>query len=122
MLQAAAGIPAWWCSAARRWRPCTGRGPGAPPIRPARLRALLDDPYGDRIPERCATATPSTPSLIDRVGPSFLAGVARRSRVVVVPDDAVAAAVRLDVGPDEPVPDVRVGDDADVVRRLLPDS
>jgi hypothetical protein len=87
-----------------------------------RLRALLDDTYGDRIPGAVRYGDPLDPALIERVGPTFLAGVARRSRVVVAPDVAVAAAVRLDVGPDEPVPDVRVGDDADVVRQLLPDS
>jgi glycosyltransferase involved in cell wall biosynthesis len=87
----------------------------------ARMRALLDDVYGDRIPGAVRYGDPLDASLIDRVGPAFLAGVARRSRVVVVPDDAVAAAVRLDVGPDEPVPDVRVGDDAEVVGQLLPD-
>lgn len=86
----------------------------------ARMRALLEELYGDLVPGAVRHGDPMDEGLLARVGPSFLAGVARRARVVVVPDEATARAVCLDVGPGVPAPDVRVAAEDEVVAQLLP--
>jgi glycosyltransferase involved in cell wall biosynthesis len=85
---------------------------------PAMAR-LLDDLYGDRVPERTRRGEVLDGNLLTYLGAPCTAALVRSARAVVVGSDEDAAVVRLDAGPLDAVPPILVGPVASVLAERL---